>query len=149
MEVNPDFRDLLQVLNDANVKYLVIGAYAVALYSEPRFTKDLDVWVEARPENAKKVWAALAEFGAPLDGVSLDDFSNRDMVYQIGVEPNRIDVIMDLDGVEFAEAWKRRREFDIVGLIIPVIGKSDLIKNKKIVARPQDLLDVQRLEDIK
>ena len=84
-----------------------------------------------------------------MDGVSLDDFSNRDMVYQIGVEPNRIDVIMDLDGVEFAEAWKRRREFDIVGLIIPVIGKSDLIKNKKIVARPQDLLDVQRLEDIK
>ena len=99
MEINSDFRDLLKMLNDYNVRYLIAGGYAVMFYSEPRFTKDIDIWVEPTPANAKLVWSALAEFGAPLEQVSLEDFVNKELIYQIGVAPNRIDIMMDIPGV--------------------------------------------------
>ena len=103
--VNPDFRDLFAALNEAQANYLVVGAHAVAFYAEPRFTKDLDVWVEASPVNAPRVLAALQAFGAPLGTASEADFQVPGAVLQIGVAPNRIDITTQIDGVAFGEAW--------------------------------------------
>ena len=104
MDVNPDFRDLFKVLNACRVRYIVVGAHAVVYYTEPRYTKDLDIWVDPSPENASRVFRALAEFGAPLKGITEQDLTNPDMIYQIGVEPNRIDFMMDIEGIELTPA---------------------------------------------
>lgn len=144
--VNPDFRDLFAALNDAEARYLIIGAHAVAFYAEPRFTKDLDVWVEASPENAPRVMTALREFGAPLQGVSQADFATRGITLQIGVAPNRIDVTTLIDGVTFEAAWPNRTKSHFGDQPICVIGRGDLVRNKKAAGRPQDLLDLATLE---
>src|SRR5439155_13804437 len=104
MAVNPDFRDLFAALNDAGARYLLVGGYAVAFHSQPRFTKDLDIWVEASVENASRVFAALKAFGAPLENLILTDLVQSELIFQIGVPPNRIDVLTSIDGVTFAEA---------------------------------------------
>ena len=104
MEINPDFQDLLQSLNEENAEYLIVGAYAVMFYTEPRFTKDLGIWINPTLENAQKIWRALLNFGAPLNDISLRDFYNKEMIYQIGIAPNRIDIIMDVAGVSFVKA---------------------------------------------
>jgi hypothetical protein len=106
MSVNPDFRDLFAALNAANAEFLIIGGYALAVHGAPRFTKDLDVWVKANPDNAQKVWNALDEFGAPFLDLTLQDLSTPGIVFQIGLPPNRIDIITVVDGVEFHEAWE-------------------------------------------
>lgn len=143
--VNPDFRDLFAALNDAGARYLVVGAHAVAFYAEPRFTKDLDVWVEAAPENARRVMAALRAFGAPLEGVSEADFATPAVTLQIGVAPNRIDMTTHIDGVSFESAWPNRTETSFGDQSIWVIGRSDLVLNKRAAGRPQDLLDLASL----
>jgi hypothetical protein len=144
--VNRDFRDLFAALNDAGVKYLVVGAHAVAFHSEPRFTKDLDIWVEATPENARRVMQALTVFGAPLEGVSAQDFATPAVTFQIGVAPNRIDVTTTIDGVSFEEAWPDRAISQYGDQPISLIGRRDLLANKRAAGRPQDLLDVALLE---
>lgn len=106
--MNQDYGDLFRIFNARRVRYLVVGAYAVIFHAEPRYTKDLDLWVEPTVENADRVWQALVEFGAPLEGVSLEDFSNPELIYQVGVEPNRIDIMMAVPGLEFTAAWSRR-----------------------------------------
>jgi len=136
-------------LNEYDVRYLVVGAYAVIYYAEPRYTKDLDIWVEPSIENARLVWKALAAFGAPLEGVTLEDFCNPEMVYQIGVAPNRIDVMMNIPGVDFSSAWQSKVESTYGGEHINIIGLDDLIKAKKTVDREQDRLDVKTLEQAK
>jgi hypothetical protein len=143
--INPDFNDLLLAFNAAEVRYLVVGAYAVTFHAQPRFTKDLDLWVEASPENAAKVHAALTAFGAPLAEVTLDDLANEDMVYQIGVAPNRIDILMGVSGLGFSEAWPQRVASTYGACPIHVISRQDLIRNKRAAGRPQDLIDLRAL----
>jgi hypothetical protein len=142
---NRDFSDLLRAFAESGVRYLIVGAHAVAFYTEPRFTKDLDVWVDPTPENARKVWKALAAFGAPLDKLSIQDLCNPEMVFQIGVAPNRIDVMIGIEGLTFDAAWKGRRESSYLGVPAHYIGIEDLIRAKRAAGRPQDKLDVQRL----
>ncbi|NIM10523.1 MAG: hypothetical protein GTO45_00895 [Candidatus Aminicenantes bacterium] len=146
MPVNPDFKDLFKLLKEEAVEYLVVGAHAVIFYAEPRYTKDLDIWVNPTLENARKVWKALLRFGAPLKDISIEDFTDPDVIYQIGVEPNRIDIIMGIAGVEFEDALKNRVISTYDGIEISIIGKSDLIIAKKAVGRKTDILDVERLE---
>jgi hypothetical protein len=143
--VNPDFRDLFAALNDAGARYLVVGAHAVAFYAEPRFTKDLDVWVEASPANAPRVLAALAAFGAPLTGVSEADFAAPLVTLQIGVAPNRIDIATHIDGVTFEQAWPNRTSTAYGDQTIWLIGRADLVANKTAAGRPQDRLDLETL----
>src|SRR5439155_4083201 len=105
MAENPHYRELLQLLNEFEVRYLVVGGYAVMKYTEPRYTKDLDVWVEASPENARAVFAALRKFGAPLANITAVDFAKEGCIYQMGRPPARVDVLTSIEGVRFADAW--------------------------------------------
>jgi len=145
MDANPDYSDLLSEFNSAGVRYLVIGAHALAFHAEPRFTKDLDVWVDPAADNAPRVWAALRKFGAPLKGIAKTEFAVPDMVYQMGVPPNRVDVLTSIAGVRFPNAWPRRVRVSFGGVPIFVLSRTDLIRNKRACARPQDLLDVKQL----
>jgi hypothetical protein len=146
MASNRDFSELLAAFAAAEVRYLVVGGYAVAHHARPRFTKDLDVWVEPTPANAARVWRALTAFGAPLTDVRLEDFTDPDAVYQIGVAPNRIDVLMGIPAVEFSGAWSRRSEGNYGGQRVHFLSREDLIANKRAVGRPQDMDDVRALE---
>jgi predicted nucleotidyltransferase len=143
--MNPDFNDLLRCFNDSGVEYLVVGGYAVIEYTEPRYTKDLDVWVRADKSNAAVVFAALRQFGAPLDEVTPEDFAQEGYVYQIGVSPVRIDILMSIEGVTFDEAWPNRRTVDFGGLTGWLISLDDLIRAKRAAGRPQDLVDAENL----
>lgn len=146
MAINPDFRDLFSEFNAASVEYLVIGAHAVAYYAEPRYTKDLDVWVRPSADNAERVFRALTSFGAPMIGVTPASFADPELIYQIGVAPNRIDIMMGIAGVEFEQAWPNRVESTYGGVPIHLIGKADLIRAKQASGRAQDALDIQRLQ---
>jgi hypothetical protein len=144
--VNSDFGELLRLFRFHQVRYLVVGAYAVIQYAEPRYTKDLDLWVEASSENARRVHKALGEFGAPVADYTPADFARPGMVHQIGVPPARVDILTSLPGVTFAKAWARRRRRRLGGEVLFIISLSDLIKNKKKAGRLQDKLDVISLE---
>jgi hypothetical protein len=144
--INPDFRDLFSALNAAEARYLVVGAYAVTFHSRPRFTKDLDVWIDPEPSNARRAWEGLARFGVPLKDVSAEDLSRPETVLQIGVAPNRIDILSQIEAVRFVDAWPRRATADYGGCSIAILSRADLIANKRAVGRPQDLLDVEALE---
>jgi hypothetical protein len=138
----------LSAFLEERVDYLVVGAYAVASHGLPRATGDLDLWVRSEPENARRLWRALAKFGAPLSELTESELSRPGLVFQIGVEPSRIDILTSIDGVEFDDAWKDRLEIEVDGLCVQVIGRAHLITNKKAVGRPQDLADVARLETL-
>jgi hypothetical protein len=143
-----DFKDLLRALNANAAKYIIIGAHALGVHLEPRTTKDLDLFVRSDPENARAVFRALAQFGAPLQGMSEADFSDG-TTFQIGVPPDRIDILQRIDGVTFDEAWKNRIEGTIDGEVPAyVMSKDDLIRNKLAAGREQDLLDVKRLKKL-
>ena len=146
MPSNPDFADLLRAFCGEGVEFLVVGAHAVMRYTEPRYTKDLDVWVNPTPENAARVMRALARFGAPLDVVVEADFTDPDVVFQIGVAPNRIDVMTSVAGLQFQDAYARRVESTYGGAPVAFPSKQDLVAAKRASARPQDMLDADRLE---
>jgi hypothetical protein len=149
IELFDDFRDILVELHHAGARFVVLGGHAVAFHGHPRATKDLDVLVEANLDNAKRVYAALAAFGAPLSAfeVGVEDFASYDGVLQLGVPPRRIDIINRADGISFAEAIADGESFTLDGCAIPVIGRSALIKNKRAAGRPQDIADVKALGD--
>ena len=147
METNRDYRDLLRELNSARARFLVVGAYAVIFHAEPRFTRDIDLWVEPTPENADRVWVALTQFGAPLTDLTKADLCNPSMVYQIGVAPNRVDILMGVGGLDFGSAWENRVESTYGGEAIRFIGLDDLIRAKEIAGRPQDMLDLALLRE--
>jgi hypothetical protein len=132
MNLSSDSIDLLRALNDANARYLIVGAHAIAYHARPRATADFDVWVDPSPENARRVYKALAAFGAPLDNLTVQELQSDD--------------ITDISGVAFDEAWPGRSEDRLGDLKIFVIGREDLIKNKKAAGRRKDLADVERLE---
>lgn len=146
--MNPDFVDLLRALSVARADFLVIGGYAVSFHAEPRYTKDLDVWVRPTTENAKRVMTGLRAFGAPLANLKLRDLVDPGIVFQIGIEPNRIDILTDIEGVSFGDAWDRRVIGKFGPLKIAWLSPQDLVTNKRAVARPQDLLDVAKLEPL-
>lgn len=143
--MNPDFRELLRALSDAAARFLVVGAYAVSFHSEPRATGDLDLWIDATPDNAARVYRALAAFGAPLTELSETDLCTPDVVFQIGVAPRRIDIMTSITAVAFEEAWPNRSQATYGGVGFPVIGIEALIQNKQALGRPKDLLDVDLL----
>lgn len=149
MQVNPDFADLLHRLNESKARYLLVGGYAVIYYTEPRYTKDFDLWVDATPENAQKVFNALAKFGAPVSRLSPQTFTDEKCIYQIGMEPNRIDILMKVDGLKFASAWKNKKTVKYGKQRIYVLGMKDLIKNKLKTGRAQDKVDVENLGKLK
>jgi hypothetical protein len=143
--MNSDFKELLKLFNAHRVRYLVVGGYAVMKYTEPRYTKDLDIWVEANPKNGKAVFKALREFEAPLASLTEKDFATEGFFYQMGRPPARVNILMSIQGVRFADAWSDRVASDFDGVIAHVISRKDLIANKRSVGRPQDLLDVNNL----
>ncbi len=146
MDISLDYRNLFKILNRHRVKYLIVGAYAVVYYAEPRFTKDLDLWVKADIKNAEKLYKALKQFGAPLRDICLKDFTNKHMVYQIGIAPIRVDIIMGLPGISFDSAWKNRVRSKYEDTQINIVGIKDLMKSKEKTGRIQDRLDLDRLK---
>jgi predicted nucleotidyltransferase len=149
VDISYDYRDLFKTLNGHKVKYLVIGAYAVAFYTEPRYTKDLDIWAGNDIINAERLYNALVDFGAPLKGISIEDFADKKMIYQIGVAPVRIDILTGISGIKFENAWKNRKRTNYGGIPISIIGIKELIYSKKKIKREQDILDVKKLSNKK
>ena len=147
MFVNSDFSDLLRIFNDNNVRYLIIGGYAVVQYAEPRYTKDLDIWISTDTTNATSVYKSLREFGAPLAELTEADFSEEGYFYQMGVPPVRVDILMGIPGVAFETAWEKRADVDFNGLLVSFISKEDLITAKRASGRSQDLMDADALEN--
>jgi len=145
MSVNPDFRDLFAALNDAHVDFLIVGGYALAVHGVPRFTKDLDVWVRADEANAARVWQALDAFGAPFGDLAMEDLSSPGIVFQMGLPPNRIDILTGVDGLGFEDAWSHRLPSAYGDQPVMVISFEDLITNKQATGRPQDALDADTL----
>jgi hypothetical protein len=143
--VNQDFRDLLRAFNEEKVKYLIVGGYALIKYTEPRYTKDLDVWVSPDPENSERVFRALTKYGAPISNMSPADFSRKGFFFTMGLAPNRIDILFDLSGLQFGSAWERRVNVLVGDVDTNFICRTDLIINKEAVGRKQDLADVEKL----
>ena len=143
--ISRDYEDLFSVLNAAKIKYLVIGAHAVAFYAEPRFTKDLDVWIPAALNDPQRVYQTLKAFGAPLKGVAVKDFEDPTVILQIGVAPVRIDILVGLPGISAESAWKHRKRSRYGKTPMYILGLEELIQAKKTAGRPQDQLDVSKL----
>ena len=143
---NPDFKDMLLALSDAKIDYLLVGAYAVAAHGHPRATGDLDLWVRPDAETAPKVYRVLAEFGAPLYDLTIDDLAKPGMVFQIGVAPSRIDILTAISGVSFDDAWTNRLSIEMDGIQLCVLGRSDLITNKRACGRAKDIADAEALD---
>ena len=143
--MHQDFLDLLRAFTDREVRFLIVGAYALAVHGRPRATGDLDVWVEPTPENAHRVMLALGDYGAPLDGATAADFAAPGTVFQMGLPPVRIDVRTELTGLTFAVAWSGRMQATFGGFAVDVIGRDDFIRNKKALGRTRDLGDVESL----
>ena len=148
MSINSDFRDLFVALNAAGCKYLLVGGYALAAHGIPRFTKDLDVWIEPDATNAGLVIEALGAFGAPQQHIVGVDFTASDTILQIGVPPSRIDILTAIDGVTFKDAWAARASMSFGGVPITTISRQHLIQNKRAGGRLQDLADAHQLEQL-
>jgi hypothetical protein len=145
--VNQDFRDLLAALLEAQVRFLVVGAHAMAVHGVPRATGDLDVWIAPGAENAERSWSAVVRFGAPLSamGITQGDFERPDRVVQIGLPPRRIDILTSISGVAFDEAWPDRVTHEVAGLDVPFLGRKALVRNKRASGRAKDLADLEAL----
>jgi hypothetical protein len=146
--MNRDFAEMLNALSAEGVEFLVVGAYAVASHGLPRATGDIDLWVRPTPENAARLWRALDRFGAPRSRLTPATFTQADVVYQIGLPPNRIDLLTTIDGVEFDVAWRDRIACVVDQVAFHVLSKRHLLANKRATGRPQDLADVARLEEL-
>lgn len=145
MDLDRDFREFVGSFIGHEVRFLLIGGYALAAHGLPRATGDLDTWVWLDRDNASKIIAALDEFGFGSLGLSVDDFVEPEIVVQLGCPPHRIDIITSIDGVDFDDAWERRMMVNVGGVEVPIIGREELILNKIAAGRPQDLADVARL----
>src|SRR5215831_18465381 len=145
--LNPDFRDILCVFLEEGVEFLVVGSYAVAAHGLPRATKDIDLWVGCSQTNAPRLITALKRFGAALAEISEKDFLQPGITFQIGIPPRRIDIITEIDGVQFQDAYPNRISANLEDISVPVISRSDLLANKRASGRPQDLVDATWLEE--
>jgi hypothetical protein len=144
--MNQDFVDLLRAFVAHDVRFLIVGAYALALHGRPRATGDLDVWVDATPENASRVMQALSAFGAPLDVITEADLSRPGVVFQLGVAPGRIDILTDLTGLTFDEAWPGRMRHHFGDVEVDFIGRESFIRNKRATGRAKDLGDIEGMD---
>ena len=145
MKLDKDFNEFVELFVANDVRFLVVGGYALAAHGYPRATDDFDAWVWANSENAEKIVECLAEFGFGSLNLTTDDFTTLDRVVQLGYPPYRIDIITSISGVEFDSAWANRLVVDVDGLQVPFIGRDDLLTNKRATGRPKDLLDVEYL----
>ena len=145
MQLDADFSEFVGLLAAHDVRYMIVGGYALAAHGLPRATGDLDAWVWAQPGNAKRLLTALDEFGFGGIGISESDLTSDDCVIQLGYPPYRIDLLTRIEGVDFDDAWTRHIDLVLDGVVVPCIGRDDLIANKRAVGRPQDVADVQRL----
>jgi hypothetical protein len=143
--LNQDFKEFIQLLNANQVKYLVIGGYAVAIHGHPRYTKDIDIWIETSPENSQKLMEALIEFGFGSLGLDAEDFQSPDQIIQLGYPPNRIDLITTPDGIEFESCYQAKIEVKINDINVNFIDLENLKKNKQASGRLQDLADLENL----
>lgn len=144
--MNRDFAEMLSALSEAGAEFLVVGAHALAAHGVPRATRDLDIWINPTPDNAARVMKALRAFGAALMDLTEEDLTTPGTVFQIGVEPFRIDILTAISGVTFDEAWKNRLPLDIEGVRVLVLGRQDFIANKRATGRTRDLADIESLE---
>lgn len=144
--LSQDFIDILSAFTEEKVEYMLVGGHAMAFHGYSRATGVIDLWIRISEDNADKVWRALKTFGAPIFDLDRQDLFTPATVFQIGVPPNRIDIINTIDGVEFEEAWHERKTVEIEGRVVPFIGKSHLLINKKATGRAKDLNDVSWLE---
>lgn len=144
--LNQDFKEFIQLLNDNNVRYLVVGGYALAVHGYPRYTKDIDIWIESSLDNAIQLLRALDQFGFGSLGLKETDFLVKDQVIQLGYPPNRIDILTTLSGIRFEECYDKRLTVEIDGVKIYFIDRDSFLKNKKASGRLQDLADLEKLE---
>jgi predicted nucleotidyltransferase len=147
--LNEDYKDILQELSDGKVKFLLVGAYAMAVHGYPRATMDIDIWVMPSPQNAEAVLRALRRFGAPLHDLTREDLQTEGTVFQIGVAPSRIDIITAASGLRFDETYEKSLSVEIEGIEVHILSIDDLIRNKKASGRTKDLADAEALELLK
>ncbi len=145
MEIQPDFKEWLELCNVHGVEYLIVGGYALAWHGAPRFTGDLDLWVKPERENARRILAALSVFGFAGLGLQEDDFLQENMVVQLGYPPVRIDLITSLTGITWEEAWKNRAVGNYGNVPVSFLGRDELIANKRALGRKRDLADLETL----
>lgn len=143
--LNEDYKEMLQLLSEEQVDFMIVGAYALAVHGHPRATGDIDIWVKPNDSNAKKIYRVLTRFGVPLDQITNDDFAVEGVIFQIGVIPRRIDIITKIDGVAYEEADEDKIIVEVEDLKIPVISLNKLIKNKMSTGREKDALDIKLL----
>lgn len=149
MELNQDFKEFIELLNVNKVKYLVVGGYAVGFHGHPRYTKDIDLWVLMKSNNASNIIKSVKEFGFESLGLEEEDFLNSDNIIQLGFPPNRIVLLTEIAGVEFESCYSNKLTIEFEGVTIPFISLNDLIKNKQSSGRLQDLADAEKLEKLK
>jgi hypothetical protein len=147
-QLNQDFLEFIELLEEEKVDYLVIGGYAVGLHGFPRYTGDIDFFVAISAENAGKILRVFDQFGFGGIGLTLGDFLEKDFVVEIGREPRKIQVLTGIDGVRFNECFARRVEVPVRGMTVKFIGKDDLIRNKSASGRPKDLIDLEELKKL-
>ncbi len=147
--LNKDYKDMLRALSDEKVKFILVGAYALAAHGYPRSTMDMDIWIMPSPENADAVFRALQHFGAPLHNLTKNELQKDGIIFQIGVAPRRIDIITALSGLQFEPAYRNSIPVTIEGIEVRIPSIDDLICNKKATGRTRDLADVEALESLK
>lgn len=145
MNLEKDLREFIELLNALNVRYMVVGAFAVAYHGRPRYTGDIDLFIERTSENADRLMQVIQKFGFGDLDLSVDDFLQEDQVIQLGISPNRIDLLTFLSGVDFQDAWATREQGEIEGLTVPFISREMLKRNKAATGRSQDLADLEHL----
>lgn len=146
MELHRDFRELLASFSAHGVEFVLVGAYALALLGAPRYTGDLDLYVRPTEENARRILAALGEFGFGSLGLSAGDFAAPDRVVQLGVPPLRVDLVTSLTGVSWEQVWQSHTEVSLGGTTVPVIARAVFLRNKRAIGRPKDLADAEMIE---
>ena len=146
VELRPDFKDFLRLLNKRQVRYLIVGGYAVMKYTEPFYTKDMDIWIDPTPDNAEQTYQALVEFGAPLADLTVADLTQQHIVFQFGMAPARVDVMTSIDAVSFSEAWEHRIQTNLDVIPISIISLEHLKQNKQAANRDTDRIHFARLE---
>jgi hypothetical protein len=147
--LNEDYKDMLRSLSVEKVKYLLVGAYAMAAHGYPRSTLDIDFWVMQSPQNADAVMRALQRFGAPLHNLTAEDLQRNGTIFQVGIAPRRIDIITEATGLEFEEVYERSQPITIEGIEVRIPSITDLIRNKRAMGRTKDLADAEALEALK
>ncbi|MEJ5360530.1 MAG: DUF6036 family nucleotidyltransferase [Spirochaetota bacterium] len=143
MKVSKDFKEFIELLNKNNVNYLLVGGYAVGYHSRPRYTEDIDIWIQPSLENAKKIIHVLNKFGFTGVSVSIEELIQPEKIIQLGLPPQRIDILTSIDGVNFNEAWERRIVDSFGDIPVFIISLKDLIKNKSSSGRTKDLQDIE------